>query len=131
MLFVALYAKPKVDGVLRLAVGFVPYFESFASSAGKERCVDDLSATHAVRASIAGSASAPVEFSFPDDLAFADLCLAYYVPQVAVPLVTHHWFLWKLLRRLRVYVEMFPCGVNDIVQFRKVLVVGHYQGDLT
>ena len=95
MLFVALYAKPKVDGVFRLAVSFVPYFESFASPAGKERRIYDLSATHAIGASIAGSASAPVEFSFPDYLAFADLCLAYYVPQVAVPLVTDHRFLRK------------------------------------
>ena len=75
LFLVAFDTKAKVYSIFCLTICLVPDFETFACSAGKEICVYDVVAAHAICSSIARAASPTVEFSFSYNSTFANLRL--------------------------------------------------------
>ena len=80
LFFVALEAKTLVNSVFRSAVCLMAYLITFPRSAGEKCSVNYMSTAHAVRPTVTGATSPPVQLPLSYDSVSADLRLSDQVP---------------------------------------------------
>ena len=109
----------------------MPHIVSLAFPARKELGVDDMVTTHAIRPASAWATPAEFWFGLSDDFFATYFCLANEIPKVRVSFVTDYRSFGELVGRSGIYLEMVPCGADDLIKVGQGSVVSDYEGYAT